>query len=96
MIAQQLGYTIAEIGARLAELPEGRAPNVRDWEKMARGFRAELDARIALMEDFRDRLDGCIGCGCLSLERCTLYNPDDEAGLKGAGPRYLIGERPRG
>lgn len=96
MIAQQLGYTIAEIGARLAELPEGRAPNLRDWEKMARGFRAELDARIALMQDFRDRLDGCIGCGCLSLERCALYNPDDEAGLKGAGPRYLMGERPRG
>ncbi|MCV2870898.1 redox-sensitive transcriptional activator SoxR [Defluviimonas sp. WL0050] len=96
MIAQQLGYTIAEIGARLAELPEGRAPNLRDWEKMARGFRAELDARIALMQDFRDRLDGCIGCGCLSLERCALYNPDDEAGLKGAGPRYLMGERPSG
>lgn len=96
MIAQQLGYTIAEIGARLAELPEGRAPNARDWERMARGFRAELDARIALMQDFRDRLDGCIGCGCLSLDRCKLYNPDDEASLKGAGPRYLMGDKPRG
>lgn len=96
MIAQQLGYTIAEIGARLAELPEGRAPNTRDWGRMARGFRAELDARIALMQDFRDRLDGCIGCGCLSLDRCKLYNPDDEASLKGAGPRYLMGDRPRG
>ncbi|MDI3334909.1 redox-sensitive transcriptional activator SoxR [Defluviimonas aestuarii] len=96
MIAQQLGYTIAEIATRLAELPEGRAPNVRDWERLASRFRTELDARIALMQDFRDRLDGCIGCGCLSLERCTLYNPDDEAGLKGAGPRYLMGERPRG
>ncbi len=96
MIAQQLGYTIAEIGARLAELPEGRAPNARDWERMARGFRAELDARIALMQDFRDRLDGCIGCGCLSLDRCKLYNPDDEASLNGAGPRYLMGDRPRG
>ena len=95
MIAQQLGYTIAEIGARLAELPEGRAPNARDWERMARGFRAELDARIALMQDFRDRLDGCIGCGCLSLDRCKLYNPDDEAALKGAGPRYLMGDKPR-
>ena len=95
MIAQQLGYTIKEIGARLAELPEGRAPNARDWERMARGFRAELDARIALMQDFRDRLDGCIGCGCLSLDRCKLYNPDDEAALKGAGPRYLMGDKPR-
>ena len=95
MIAQQLGYTIAEIGARLAELPEGRAPNARDWERMARGFRAELDARIVLMQDFRDRLDGCIGCGCLSLDRCKLYNPDDEAALKGAGPRYLMGDKPR-
>lgn len=94
MIAQQLGYTIAEIGARLAELPERRAPNAHDWERMARGFRAELDARIALMQDFRDRLDGCIGCGCLSLDRCKLYNPDDEANLKGAGPRYLMGDRP--
>jgi MerR family redox-sensitive transcriptional activator SoxR len=95
MIAQQLGYTIAEIGARLAELPDGRAPNARDWERMAQGFRTELDARIALMQDFRDRLDGCIGCGCLSLDRCKLYNPDDEASLKGAGPRYLMGDRPR-
>ncbi|WP_347313136.1 redox-sensitive transcriptional activator SoxR [Defluviimonas sp. SAOS-178_SWC] len=94
MIAQKLGYTIAEIAARLGELPEGRAPDAEDWRAMAEGFRAELDARIALMTEFRDKLDGCIGCGCLSLTRCALYNPDDRASMRGSGPRYLMGDRP--
>ncbi len=94
MIAQKLGYTIAEIAARLAELPEGKAPDAEDWRLMAEGFRAELDDRIALMTRFRDTLDGCIGCGCLSLTRCALYNPEDRAAARGAGPRYLMGDRP--
>ncbi|MGB3179257.1 MAG: redox-sensitive transcriptional activator SoxR [Albidovulum sp.] len=94
MIAQRLGYTITEIAARLADLPEGRTPDVDDWSRMATGFRAELDTRITLMETFRDKLDGCIGCGCLSLKNCALYNPGDQAAAKGAGPRYLMGDAP--
>lgn len=94
MIAQQLGYTISEIAARLNALPEGRVPDAEDWRVMAQEFRVELDARIAMMQSFRDKLDGCIGCGCLSLSRCALYNPEDRAGAKGAGPRYLMGDRP--
>lgn len=94
MIAQKLGYTIAEIATRLADLPEGRAPDAEDWRVMAEGFRAEFDDRIALMTRFRDTLDGCIGCGCLSLTRCALYNPEDRAAGHGAGPRYLMGDGP--
>jgi MerR family redox-sensitive transcriptional activator SoxR len=94
LIAQRLGYTINEIAARLAELPDGRVPDADDWQIMAEGFRTELDARIALMQEFRDKLDGCIGCGCLSLKNCALYNPEDRAATKGVGPRYLLGDRP--
>ncbi|MCB2134614.1 MAG: redox-sensitive transcriptional activator SoxR [Rhodobacteraceae bacterium] len=96
LIAQQLGYTIAEIGRRLAELPDGRAPDEADWRRIGKAFRRELDERIALMQSFREKLDGCIGCGCLSLKRCALYNPDDRAARKGAGPRYLMGDKPEG
>lgn len=92
-ITQQLGFTIAEIREQLSRLPEGRTPNKRDWERLARGFRDELDRRIAAMEALRDNLDGCIGCGCLSLQRCKLYNPGDGARRLGTGPRYLLGDR---
>ena len=92
-ITQQLGFSIAEIRAQMDRLPDGRTPTKRDWEKLARGFRAELDARIAALEALRDNLDGCIGCGCLSLKRCGLYNPDDGARRLGSGPRYLMGDR---
>ncbi|SPH17486.1 Redox-sensitive transcriptional activator SoxR [Defluviimonas aquaemixtae] len=94
MIAQRLGYTITEIAARLSELPESRTPDAEDWRRLAEGFRAELDQRIALLESFRDRLDGCIGCGCLSLKTCAFHNPDDQAAANGAGPRYLLGDNP--
>ncbi len=90
-ITQNLGFTIAEIRAQLDRLPEARTPTKRDWERLARGFRTELDRRIAAMEALRDNLDGCIGCGCLSLQRCKLYNPDDGARQLGSGPRYLMG-----
>ena len=88
-IAADLGFTLAEIRAVLAGLPEGRAPNARDWTRIGTGFRAELDRRIAVMQRLRARLDGCIGCGCLSLKTCALHNPDDEAAAGGSGPRLF-------
>ncbi len=96
MIAQDLGFALAEIRAQLDKLPEGRAPSKADWARIARSFRATLDARIATMTRLRDRLDGCIGCGCLSLAACRLHNPGDRARARGPGPRYLIGDGPAG
>lgn len=93
-IAQQLGFTIEEIGARLAELPQGRTPTQADWTRMSREFRRALDARIAALELTRDRLDNCIGCGCLSLKTCALYNPQDRLRHRGTGPRFLLGDTP--
>ena len=90
LIAQQLGLSIGEIAAQLKLLPEGRAPTQRDWTRISKAIRGTIDARIAELERTRDRLDGCIGCGCLSLKKCQLYNPEDRAGLKGPGPRHLI------
>ncbi|MEZ5912948.1 MAG: redox-sensitive transcriptional activator SoxR [Paracoccaceae bacterium] len=93
-IAQSLGFAIAEIRGELDRLPKERAPNKADWQRIARHFGAELDRRIAGMTDLRERLDGCIGCGCLSLRACALWNPDDSARATGPGPRYLLGEAP--
>ena len=78
----------------LAGLPENRTPTPADWGKIGDGLRADLDHRIATLKKMRDELDGCIGCGCLSLEKCALYNPRDSASRKGAGARYLMGDRP--
>ncbi|WP_375174449.1 redox-sensitive transcriptional activator SoxR [Pseudooceanicola sp.] len=94
MIAQQLGFSISEIRAQLSTLPQGRTPTAADWRKLSATYRADLDRRIATLEKLRDDLDGCIGCGCLSLDRCRLYNPDDRAARHGAGPRYLMGDSP--
>jgi MerR family redox-sensitive transcriptional activator SoxR len=94
MIAQQLGFSIAEIRAQLSTLPQNRTPTASDWRKLSATYRADLDRRIATLEKLRDDLDGCIGCGCLSLDRCRLYNPDDRAARHGPGPRYLMGDRP--
>ncbi|MGE4324902.1 MAG: redox-sensitive transcriptional activator SoxR [Pseudodonghicola sp.] len=93
-IAQQLGFTLPEIRDLLAELPNGRTPTPADWSRMGDRFRARLDARIETLQRLRDDLDGCIGCGCLSLPKCALYNPGDRAAQKGEGPRYLMGDRP--
>ncbi|MCY0096192.1 redox-sensitive transcriptional activator SoxR [Hoeflea ulvae] len=90
LIAQQLGFSLEEIRVQLRQLPLERTPNKRDWEKISKGFRAHLDARIGMLERLRDRLDGCIGCGCLSLEACKLYNPDDRAQKAGTGPRLVL------
>jgi MerR family redox-sensitive transcriptional activator SoxR len=92
MIAQQLGFPLAEIRACLQSLPDARTPTQADWARISRDFRATLDARIAVLTRMRDRLDGCIGCGCLSLSNCTLYNPDDAAAARGDGPQYLLGD----
>jgi MerR family redox-sensitive transcriptional activator SoxR len=94
MIAQQFGFTLPQIKAELDRLPGGRTPTKADWTRISEGFRAALDARIATLNKLRDNLDGCIGCGCLSLEACALYNPIDQAGEKGPGPRYLMGDEP--
>ncbi len=92
LIAQQLGFSIDEIRQRLEKLPAQRTPTQKDWARISKGFREELDQRIQLMTRMRDRLDGCIGCGCLSLENCQLYNPEDRARRQGAGPRYILSE----
>ena len=92
LIAQQLGLSIGEIQRQLAKLPHGRTPTQADWTRISRAIRSRIDARIAELERTRDRLDGCIGCGCLSLKNCALYNPDDRAAAKGPGPRLVIEE----
>lgn len=93
--AQKVGLSLAEIRRALASLPDGRTPTRRDWASLARSWRPMLEERIRLLERLRDDLDGCIGCGCLSLTTCRLYNPDDEAAALGTGARYLLGdERP--
>ena len=88
-VAQRTGIPLAEIKAALAALPNGRTPTAADWAKLSAGWRAELDDRIARLTKLRDRLEGCIGCGCLSMELCPLYNPLDALAEEGAGPRLL-------
>lgn len=94
LAAQRVGLGLSEISAALATLPGGRTPTQKDWERLARGWRPMLESRIRSLEDLRDRLDSCIGCGCLSLTTCALQNPDDQAHGKGEGPRYLLGDPP--
>jgi MerR family redox-sensitive transcriptional activator SoxR len=93
-IAQGLGLSLAEIEAELATLPQGRAPTRADWQVISRRIRGRLQDRIDLLVRTRERLDGCIGCGCLSLRRCALFNPGDRAARAGPGPRFLLGDRP--
>lgn len=93
MAAQKFGFTLPQIRAELERLPKRRAPSKADWTRMGKTFRGLLDHRIAELEDLRDKLDGCIGCGCLSLEACALYNAQDKAASRGAGPRYLMGDK---
>ncbi|MCE8006904.1 redox-sensitive transcriptional activator SoxR [Aestuariivita sp.] len=94
MIAQQFGFTLPQIKAELDRLPKGRAPTKTDWASISSEFRDVLDRRIETLTKMRERLDSCIGCGCLSLESCALYNPQDRAAGKGQGPRYLMGDTP--
>lgn len=90
LIAQRLGLSIAEIAQELAGLPYGRTPTARDWEAISAAIRARLDAQIAELTRTRERLDGCIGCGCLSLEHCAIWNPQDRLAGEGPGPRKLL------
>lgn len=94
MIAQQFGFTLPQIKAELDRLPGGRTPTKSDWVNISKGFRAALDQKIDTLTKLRDNLDGCIGCGCLSLPSCALYNPVDRAAQAGPGPRYLMGDKP--
>jgi MerR family redox-sensitive transcriptional activator SoxR len=96
VFAQRVGLTLEEIGAELAKLPGGHAPTRRDWSRLSRGWGSRIDARIAELERLKAGLTDCIGCGCLSLDRCQLANPGDRASGLGAGPRYWIGDRPLG
>jgi len=93
-VAQRVGLSLGEIRAALDSLPAGRTPNRRDWARLASSWRPVIDERIALLEALKDKLDGCIGCGCLSLDTCALYNPSDMAADRGTGPRFLLGDRP--
>lgn len=88
-VSQAVGVPLLQIADALASLPSGRTPTKADWTRLSRGWRTDLDRRIAALEDLRDRLDGCIGCGCLSLRSCSLYNPGDELGADGPGARRL-------
>jgi len=83
------GIPLEEIRAALETLPPQRTPTRRDWERLSRGWRADIDHRIATLQALRNRLTTCIGCGCLSIDRCSLLNPDDEAAILGSGAHYL-------
>jgi len=96
MIAQQFGLSLPEIREILSGLPGNRTPTPKDWKRISVGLRTHLDQRIDTLMRLRDNLDGCIGCGCLSLPKCALYNPDDRAKSRGSGPRYLMGDTPEG
>lgn len=89
-IAQQVGVSLDEIRSALDSLPESRTPTKADWARLSARWRGRLDAQIALLERLRDNLTGCIGCGCLSLQRCSLYNPDDQLAAEGPGPRLIL------
>lgn len=87
--AKHVGLTLTEITQALASLPQGRTPTKADWTRISRQWRTRLEAEIAAIEQLRDGLDGCIGCGCLSLQRCRIANPDDQAAIQGSGAAYL-------
>ncbi|HEY0520246.1 MAG TPA: redox-sensitive transcriptional activator SoxR [Ilumatobacteraceae bacterium] len=91
-VAQRIGLSLAEISDALGELPSRRTPTRDDWNRLSVRWLPRIDEQIAALELLRDRLDGCIGCGCLSLDTCALYNTGDRAASRGAGARYLLGD----
>ena len=90
LIAQKLGLGLVEIEAELSKLPQGRTPTLSDWRAISQSMRGMIDEKIKLLSLIRRKLDECIGCGCLSLQRCQLYNRDDRAGTGGTGPRFVL------
>lgn len=90
LIAQRLGLGLAEIEEQLATLPQGRTPTLRDWQRISLSMREQIDGKIALLTRTRNQLDQCIGCGCLSLARCQLYNKEDKLAAAGPGPRKVL------
>ncbi len=94
-VAQKVGLSLAEIAAALDSLPSGRAPTRSEWHDLSTSWQGRLDEQMRLLVNLRDRLDGCIGCGCLSLDVCALFNADDKAAATGTGPRYLLGDPPK-
>jgi MerR family redox-sensitive transcriptional activator SoxR len=92
VFAQRIGLTLDEIGRELAKLPPERAPTRADWSRLSEGWTERIDARIAELHRLKAGLTECIGCGCLSLDRCRLANPGDRAGARGPGPRFWIGD----
>jgi MerR family redox-sensitive transcriptional activator SoxR len=95
-VAQTLGLSLAEIATAFESLPDQRNPTRKDWERLSTRWGRQLEQRIADLQNLRDRLGGCIGCGCLSLTHCSLYNAGDGAATLGTGPRYLLGDAPPG
>ena|SRR5258706_1518627 len=91
-VAQRVGLTLDEVRSALATLPDERTPTAQDWARLSRAWRPRLDDQIAVLVALREQLSSCIGCGCLSLRACALYNPDDAAAALGTGPRYLLGD----
>jgi MerR family transcriptional regulator, redox-sensitive transcriptional activator SoxR len=97
VFAQRVGLSLEEIRGELAKLPADRVPRREDWSRLSRAWSGRIDERIAELERLKAGLTDCIGCGCLSLDRCRLANPDDRAAARGPGPRYWIGDpRPTG
>ena len=87
--AQKMGISLEEIKQAMATLPDNRTPTARDWEKLSTHWREDLNERIAYLERLRDRLTGCIGCGCLSMKNCPIYNEGDKLGAEGSGAVFL-------
>jgi MerR family redox-sensitive transcriptional activator SoxR len=95
VFAQRIGMSLDEIRGELEKLPEDRVPEGADWARLSRAWTRRIDEQIELLSRLRESLTGCIGCGCLSLGRCKLANPQDRAARQGAGARYWLGDRPR-
>lgn len=95
-VARAMGVPLADVAAALGTLPEGREPTTADWARLSASWHAQLTQRITVLERLRDDLGGCIGCGCLSLKNCRLFNADDHAGADGDGPRFLLRGPARG
>lgn len=90
VFAQRIGFTLDEIGAELAKLPDDRVPSRKDWEKLSGRWLARIDERISELQRLRTGLTSCIGCGCLSIDRCSFSNPQDRTGWAGPGPRFWM------